>query len=102
MGRLLRDFDDEHSEVVGTEFTCTSLTSGGDGEPQGRIGARALPYNPHFDFYNSQRGYALCSVTPEAWTTRYRRVPIVEEPGGPVEDLAAFVVEDGRPGVQRA
>lgn len=102
VGRLLRDFDDEGSEVVGTEFTGTSLTSGGNGEPRGEIGARALPYNPHFDFYNSQRGYVLCSVTPRSWTTRYRRVPIVEEPGGPVEDLAAFVVEDGRPGAQPA
>ena len=36
VGRLLRDFDDERSQVVGTEFTCTSLTSGGDGEPQAR------------------------------------------------------------------
>jgi len=101
VARLLRDFENERSEVVGTEFTCTSLTSGGDGEPQSRIGAEALPYNPHFDFYNSQRGYVLCEVTPGAWTTTYRRVPSVEEPGGPVEDLATFVVENGRPGAQR-
>jgi alkaline phosphatase D len=100
VGRLLRDFDDVNSEVLGTEFTCTSLTSGGNGEPSAPIGARALPHNPHFDFYNSQRGYVLCSVTPDVWTSRYRRVPIVEESGGPVEDLATFVVEDGRPGVQ--
>lgn len=102
VARLLRDFDDPDSEVVGTEFAGTSLTSGGNGEPQAEIGARALPYNPHFDFYNSQRGYVLNAVTPDTWTARYRRVPEVEERSGPVEDLATFVVEDGRPGAQRA
>ncbi len=102
VGRLLRDFNDENSEVLGTEFTCTSLTSGGDGEPSAAIGAQALPHNPHFDFYNSQRGYILCSVAPGSWTSRYRRVPIVEQRGGIVEDLATFVVENGQPGVQRA
>ena len=102
VGRLLRDFDDVDSEIVGTEFTCTSLTSGGNGEPEAAIGARALPFNPHFDFYNSQRGYALCSVTPDLWSTTYRRVPEVDTPGGLVETLATFAVENGRPGAHPA
>jgi alkaline phosphatase D len=41
------------------------------------------------------------SVTPDRWTSTYRIVPVVEEQGGPVETLARFVVEDGRPGAQR-
>jgi alkaline phosphatase D len=102
VARLLRDFENERSPVVGTEFAGTSLTSGGDGQPQAQIGANALPFNPHFDFYNSQRGYVVNSITPERWTATYRRVPIVEVPGGPVEDLATFVVEDGMPGAQRS
>lgn len=99
VARLLEDFDDETSAAVATEFAGTSLTSGGNGVAQSPLGARALPSNPHFDFYNSQRGYVLVNVTPERWHTRFRRVPEVEVPGGPVETLADFVVESGRPGV---
>ena len=102
VARLLRDFDDENSQVVGTEFAGTSLTSGRNGQEQSAFGGRAIPYNPHFDFYNSQRGYVLASITPAHWTTTYRRVRIVESPDGPVDTLATFVVEDGVPGAQRA
>lgn len=102
VARLLRDFDDENSEVVATEFTGTSVSSGGNGEPEAAIGANALPHNPHFDFYNSQRGYVLASVTPDVWTSTYRIVSEVETPGGEVETAATFVVENGRPGVSPA
>ncbi len=98
---LLRDFDDAHSPLVGTEFACTSLSSGGNGVPQSPFGAAVLPENPHFEYYNSQRGYVHVSVTPELWSSTYRIVPEVERPGGGVETGAAFVVENGRPGAQR-
>lgn len=100
VARLLHDFEEERSRVVGTEFTCSSLTTGGDGQPQAPIGARALPHNPHFDFYNSQRGYVVAAVTPDRWTSTYRRVARVEQPGGAVDRLATFVVEDGIPGAK--
>jgi alkaline phosphatase D len=99
---LLRDFDDERSPVVGTELVGTSLTSGGDGAPMTAGGERALANNPHIKYYNGQRGYVVCDVTPELWTAAYRVVPVVTEPGGPVETAATFVVEAGRPGAQRA
>ena len=102
VARLLRDFDDERSQVVGTEFAGTSLTSGRNGQEQSAFGGRAIPHNPHFDFYNSQRGYVLASVAPEHWVTTYRRVRVVESTDGPVDTLATFVVEDGVPGAQRA
>lgn len=98
VARLLEDFDDESSATVATEFAGTSLTSGGNGLAQAPLGARALPTNPHFDFYNSQRGYVVVRVTPDTWHTSYRRVSEVEEPGGAVETLADFVVENGRAG----
>jgi alkaline phosphatase D len=101
VARLLRNFDDEGSQVVGTEFAGTSLTTGGNGMDQAPIGARALPWNPHFDFYNSQRGYVLGSITQDLWTSTYRRVANVHERGGAVDTLATFVVENGIPGAQR-
>ncbi|MEM7417600.1 MAG: alkaline phosphatase D family protein [Gemmatimonadota bacterium] len=99
VSRLHEDFADERSRVIATEFAGTSITSGGDGVEQHPIGARALPHNFHFDFYNSQRGYVTMAVEPDRWTSTYRRVASVQEPGGDVDTLATFVVEDGRPGV---
>jgi alkaline phosphatase D len=101
VARLTRDFDDESSPAIATEFAGTSLTSGGNGEPMTGWGAAGLRYNPHVDFYNYQRGYVLASVTPESWRSTFRIVPIVEELGGSVETLATFVVENGRPGAVR-
>lgn len=100
--RLLRDFDDERSEAVATEFACTSLTSGGDGQPMTSWGEAALRNNPHVDFYDARRGYVHCGVERERMTARYRMVPSVQSPGSPVETLATFVVDDGRPGAERS
>ena len=99
---LKLDFEDAGSAVVGTEFAGTSITSGGDGRPMTSEGERALANNPHIRFYNEQRGYVVASVTPELWTTEYRVVPVVSRPGGEVETIATFVVENGRPGAQAA
>ena len=97
---LLRDFDDERSEVVATEFVGTSISSSGDGQAMTGGGRRALSNNPHIRFYNGQRGYVVATVTPERWTSEYKIVPTVTEPGGALETIATFVVEDGRPGAQ--
>ena len=99
---LLRDFDEESSEIVATEFVGTSLSSGGNGRAMTGGGQRAIRDNPHVRFYNGQRGYVKATVTPESWTAEYRVVPVVTEPGGGVETAATFVVEDGRPGAQEA
>lgn len=95
---LWRDFEDEGSGVVGTEFVGTSISSGGDGQDMTGGGQRALSNNPHFRFYNGQRGYVTATVTPDRWTSDFRVVPVVTAPGGGVETRASFVVEDGRPG----
>ena len=60
------------------------------------------PQNPHIVFRNNNRGYVRCTVTPEAWTSEYRIVSTVLQRGAPASTLASFVVEDGRPGGQRA
>ena len=61
-----------------------------------------LPENPHVRFYNAQRGYVSCTVTPTRWQSDYRIVPFVRKPGAPIETAASFVVEHGKPGAQRA
>ena len=99
---LHTDFDDLSSPIVATELACTSLSSGGNGLDMGPGGERLLSNNPHFKFYNGQRGYVTAEVTPDLWTSEFKIVPVVSEPGGALETSATFVVENGRPGAQEA
>jgi hypothetical protein len=41
-------------------------------------------------------------VTPQRWTTEVRSTPFVENPDAFVVTSSRWVVEDGRPGAQRA
>jgi alkaline phosphatase D len=97
---LKTDFDDPTSAIVATEFVGTSITSGGDGRDGGGFIQAMQEENPHIKFYNGQRGYIRCAVTPDLWTTDFRVVPYVTRPGAPIETRATFVVEDGRPGAE--
>jgi alkaline phosphatase D len=99
---LKLDFDDPSSATVASEFVCTSLSSGGDGQDMTGRGAASLAANEHIKFYNSQRGYVTATVTPQLWTSEYKIVPFVTRPGAPLETRATFVVEDGRPGAEEA
>ena len=97
---LHTDFDDLSSPVVGTEFVGTSLSSGGDGADMTNGGRATLSHNPHIKFYNGQRGYVTATVTPDIWTSEYKVIDKVSEPGGSLSTRATFVVESGSPGVQ--
>ena len=97
---LHTDFDDLSSPVVGTEFVGTSLSSGGDGADMTNGGRASLSHNPHIKFYNGQRGYVTATVTPDTWTSEYKVVDKVSEPGGSLSTRATFVVESGSPGAQ--
>lgn len=99
---LKADYRDIKSATIGTEFVGTSITSGGDGQPMTDAAKAFLPENPHVRFYNSQRGYVSCTLTPEKWQADYRIVPFVRKPGAPIETAASFVVENGKPGAQKA
>ncbi|MCA9049290.1 MAG: alkaline phosphatase D family protein [Planctomycetaceae bacterium] len=98
---LQLNFEDPQSPVVGTELVGTSMTSGGNGGNHIPEYERAAAQNSFVKWYNSNRGYVSCEVTPSKWTTRYRITPYVDRPGSPVETAAAFVIEAGRPGAQR-
>jgi alkaline phosphatase D len=98
---LKQNFDDEASATVGSEFLGTSITSGGDGADLDRRGREWLASNPHMKFYNQRRGYVRCRLDEQQWRSDYRVVPYVTEPGAPVHTEASFVIETGRPGVQR-
>jgi alkaline phosphatase D len=94
--------DDPTSAPLGAEFVGTSISSGGNGREMNPAGAAILQGNPHVRFYNAQRGYVRCTVTPGRWTSDYRVVDFVDRPGGAVRTAGSFAVEAGRPGVHRA
>jgi alkaline phosphatase D len=102
VGDLLADFDNPKSAILGTEFVGTSISSGGDGADTTRRGLSIVDANPHLKFYNKQRGYVRCTVTPDAWRADCRVVPFVTRPGAPISTRASFVVENGAPGVKPA
>jgi alkaline phosphatase D len=102
MADLKADFDDPASATIGTEFVGTSISSGGDGSDTTAFGQTVLAENGHLHFYNSQRGYVRCAVTPQQWTADYRVLPFVRLPDAPVSTRASFTIEAGRPGAKPA
>ena len=92
------DYADERAPIVATEFVGTSITSGGDGSAGRETTAAMLAENPWVKFFNAQRGYVTCEVTPGAWRADYKVLEYVSRPGSPISTRASFVVENGRPG----
>jgi len=99
---LKADYDDQNSETIGVEFVGTSITSGGDGADTSPNQEAVKAENPHIKFFNGQRGYVRCRLTPEEWRADYRVLPFVKQPGAPVYTRASFAVEAGNPGLQQA
>ncbi len=99
---LIADFDDLDSRIVATEFVGTSISSGGDGALKPKTQDAIYSENPFVDFYSAERGYLYCEVTPDSWRTDYRSVEYVSRPGAPLHTRASFLVESGKPGLQKA
>ncbi len=97
---LKLDFEDARSPVVGTELVGTSISSGGDGADMFPQGENARALNPHIKFFNAQRGYVRCGVTPARLQADFRIMPYVTRPGAPIETRASYVIEDGIPGAR--
>ena len=89
-------------EKVGVEFVATSLTSGGNGKQKANNHEQLLASNPCIKFHNRERGYVLCDVTPETWTTDYIVCDEVQKLGGKSFSRAKFVVESGTATIQDA
>ena len=93
--------EDEKSAVVATELVGTSITSGGDGVAMPDRLKTVMANNPFLKFYNGQRGYVSCKLTPDRLTASFEGVDYVAKPGAPKVTRARFVIENGRPGAQR-
>ena len=98
---LKLDFDDGQSAVVASEFVGTSITSN-PGPWQKNMPA-ILAENPHLKYGNgAHRGYVRASIAGGRFHAELVGMETVRKPESRAEVLARFVVEDGKPGPQRA
>lgn len=99
--RVHADAEHPESPVAASEFCGTSISSR-SGTTQDKVDAIAR-HNPHVLLARcDQRGYGLADITPTRWTTALRVLDDPLRADSAATTLARFVVEDGRPGPQRA
>jgi alkaline phosphatase D len=99
VGHVKADYTKSSSASVGVEFCGTSISSNG-----GRNDnlAEQLAKCPHFVMADRERrGYGVVEFTPKQLTTTLRVVDDATRVDSGVANLAQFVVEAGRPVVQR-
>jgi alkaline phosphatase D len=95
---LRRDFDRHESPVIGTEFTNTSATSGGDGADVSGNWETVRRGNPHVKYHSARRGYIACTATQKTMRADFKIIDRVSEPGHAVRTGGSLVVGAGRPG----
>ncbi|MFN3230246.1 MAG: alkaline phosphatase D family protein [Asticcacaulis sp.] len=95
-GELHLDGRKPEKAAIATEFVCTSISSGGDGEEISTGGKMMMARNTdQLKFMNSQRGYMLCEVAPDAWTTHVKVVDQISTKGGKLSTRAKLTVPHG-------
>jgi alkaline phosphatase D len=98
---VLTDWTDGSSPVLGSEFVCSSITSGGDGYDKADGTHPWAAQNPNLRFWTNLRGYVSTTITPTSFTADYRCVPRVSVPGDQAFTRATFVVDDGVRGMRQ-
>jgi alkaline phosphatase D len=97
---LKLDFDDPTSPVVASEFCGTSITS--QSRAQKDLDA-AREDNPHVKLADGRyRGYVRVELDARRLRADLRAMDSVQAREAGCSTLATYVVEDGRPGAQRA
>jgi alkaline phosphatase D len=98
---LIADFDQLDSRVVATEFVGSSMTTGGNGNKNPKNLHDLHAENPFVKYYSAERGYVACQVTPREWRADFRCVDFIDKPHSPIGTRASYLVESGRPGLNR-
>ena len=101
VGDVTTDPFDAASPVVATEFMAGAISSASSASAE-RLVELVRPINPQLKFFDIRNGYCVCDVSADSWTTTYRAVIDVSDPGSQVEDVARFVVVAGKPGAEPA
>ncbi len=85
---------------VGVEFVCTSISSGGDGSDRRGDTDMLMANNPQLRFVGDQRGYLVCDVARDGWTSRLMVLDKVSERGSPIRTRLRAEVARGAPRVR--
>ena len=96
-GELHIDGKAPAARPVATEFVSTSITSGGDGVDQRGDTTSIQQENPQLKWHNAQRGYVMCEVTPDLWTTEFKTMDRVTQRGAEIRTRMRMAVEHGHP-----
>jgi len=98
---LKPDFDDERSPTVATEVVGTSITSQLS-RSQAEQDALRLE-NPHIRYADLTRhGYVRMELTADRARADLRGLDNITDRAAGIQSIAAFAVESGQPGAQRA
>ena len=95
---ILQAVAHEDQPLVGTELVGTSMSANGNRIPEYE---RAAAQNDFVRWYDSNRGYVSCDLTPQVWTTHFRATPFVDKPGAPILTPASSVIEEGHAGAKQ-
>ncbi len=89
--------------VVGSEFMASSISSSffDDDEAVEALVTGALAANPQLKWFDAQRGYTVCEVTPERWEATFRAVADQFDVASPVSTISSWEIAAGIPGVVR-
>ncbi|MEM7780029.1 MAG: alkaline phosphatase D family protein [Pseudomonadota bacterium] len=97
-GELHIDGKRPGTKPIATEFVATSITSGGDGEDQRFMTKRIQEENECLKWHNSQRGYVMCDVSRDQWTTEYKTLDKVTTRDGQLETRKRMALAHGQQG----
>lgn len=97
-GELHIDGQRPGAKPIATEFVSTSITSSGDGEDQRSSTKLIQQENECLKWHNAQRGYVMCEVTRDQWTTEFKTLDKVSERGGALQTRKRMAVAHGQPG----
>ena len=97
-GQLHLDGQRPGAKPIATEFVTTSITSGGDGVDERSDTALIQKENDCLKWHNAQRGYSICEVTRDQWTTEYKTMDYVSRRGGSIRTRKRMAVAAGDPG----
>jgi alkaline phosphatase D len=97
---LKLDFANPRSDIVGVEFTNTSISAGGDGADVSGTWEQTKPDNPHIKYHSARRGYVAITATSATMRADFKILDKVSVAGAPARTGGSLVVEAGRPGSQ--
>lgn len=95
-GNVLRK---REGSPIAAEFLVSSATSGGDGLGSLPGNEQILQRNPSLRLLEDRRGYGICNVTQDRWTTELISLSHVTSAQTPSHTIARFEVEPDRPGI---